>query len=670
MKRAASGSWVLLSICLVSLAFYLFFSTALRLWLGGWKYFGALYRGLSALPDPLWMQFWKRVFLPVPWDVRQLIYLGCALAMAFLITIMTWLVLGRRISFVLAIALLVPTCLIVPQTLLAFVFWPDGRGHVTRVLHLAILGFVALVLGIYSLARRSQHSKVTSREPVGSFGLWGIAFVLPVGVVFATALVVTIDSTPGYDAMAYHLPLAAGYGVSNSVLIKEHIPLNYPSNSELLLRWFIFPGNDRLDSLPCFFAALLIAVILFKLCRHLKFERQPALIAACTATAFPLLPFLAVDPNSDLIAIVPMFAALFFLIGLHRTGCEDQTYLGCLGLALGLAAGARFYLLPACAFVMFVALVIILRSRRSNFLSPDSSFNWFWFCRAILTIGFCSLVGGGFWYVRSAVLYGNPFYPISFLGLPGQPLNSINTVVGLMQKKPWLIAVYPWTETDYSIYDTGVGAVFTAIILPGLIWWPASMMRSWKSEKGRCRFERVFLYLFVLFCVLIFVSRPSQFTRQLAFGILLSFFLVAEMWVRVRGQFFRVIVFLSFIVMCFSIEKTLVGSLLYRLALPERECAERFALPAVIDKLPPARVFDAASAYLNYGCMGCDYRHEVLSLDRDPTVEDVREARPDYLLIFEKQKPLFERSLQMELVATAAASNPGESLSLYRLRPR
>jgi hypothetical protein len=670
MNQKATNSWILAAICAVSLAGYLCFSAGLRYWLSSWDYFRALYNGLSSLPDPLWIQLWKRLFSGIPWDLRQLTLLASLLALSFLVSFLAWRNMRGRINFVLSLSLFLPACLIVPQILLALLFWPDGHRRVIYANHMAILGLAAAGMFIFSLIRPGANPVKNNQEASERIGVWGIAFMVPAATVLFTALLLGIGYDPGYDAGAYHLPLAAGYGISGNIMVRHDIPFTYPSNGELLLRWFLFPGNDRLASLPSFLVALLIAAILYNLCRCLALERQPALIAACASVTFPVFPYLASIPNSDLVGIAAMLMSLIFLIGMYRTGCAEPVSICCFGLALGLAAGARLSLLPSCAFMVLALFIVMCRSEYCHFPSPDARLHWSRIVLILLTISFFALIGGCFWYLRNALIHGNPFFPISMLGMPGMPIDSISPVVGVMHDKPWLIALYPWTELGYTyIYDTGVGAVFTAIVLPGLLWWPVSMICNWKAEEGKCRFERMLAYLCVVSCFVYFVSRPSVYTRHAAFGILLSFFLVAEMWKRLRKPIFRAVVFLAFLVMCFSLEKSLAGAILYRLAIPAREGAARFGLPAAIDTLPPARIFNAAAGYLTYGCMGRDYRHEVLTLFRQARAQDIREARADYLLIRAEQKPLFETGLSLELVAEAAAANARESLLLYRVLP-
>jgi hypothetical protein len=414
----------------------------------------------------------------------------------------------------------------------------------------------------------------------------------------------------------------------------------------------------------------MIALILYKLCRLLGSGRQSALIGAATAITFPVLPFLATIPGSDLFGIAMMLSALFFLISFHRTGRADSAYLVCLGLALGLALGTRFSLLPASAFIILALLAVMLKSDHDHPTDPRLV-NWPGLCRAFIVVGLGAFIGGGYWFARNALLHGNPLYPIGVLGLSGMSLDAISPVIGAMSEKPWRIAIYPWTEIGYTyIYDTGVGAVFTAIVLPGLIWWPFSMIRNWKTERFNFLFERILVYLCVLFCGLYFLSRPSVYTRHAGFGILVSFFLVAEMWSRIRRPLFRIVLFSAYLVMCVSLEKSLTGAVLYKLATPAQEGCERFGLPPAIDQLPPSRIFNAASAHMNYGCMGRDYRHKVLSLFLVAKPQDIREAGVDYLVIFEKQKPSFEGALRLELVESKKAPDPGDSVSLYRvLRP-
>ncbi len=669
MKRELFNEKLLTVICALSLAAYLCFSTGLRFWLSAWGYFRALYTGLSLLPDSILVQWWKRMFLGIPWDPRLLGSLACLLALSFLVSWLAWKLLAGRVSFLLSIALFVPACLMVPQTLLAFLYWPDGSGRVTFAHHTAILGLIAACMVVCWLIRRGRSRAQKIVEPGGAIGPWEIAFLIPTALVVATALVAGIGNNPGYDSGAYHMPLAVSYGVSGSLATTPDITSNYPGNGELVLRWFLFAGNDRLGALPSIAALLLIAGMLYKLCRALEIERQSALIAACATITFPVLSHLAITPNPDLIGIAAMLSALLCFVTMRRSGRASMVGLGCLGLALGCAVGSRLSLLPAFAFLV-AAVIYVYRGNRSPINVAESANNKHWLIRILLPLGFGAFIGGGFWFVRNLLLHGNPFYPVRFMGLPGLPLDAVSPVVGAMKDKPWLIFTYPWTEVGYTyIYDTGVGAVFTAIIVPALIWWPISMIRNWKNEKDRLGFERVLVFLCVVFCGLYFISRPSVYTRHAAFAISLSFFLVAEMWQRYRGLLFRVVVFSSFLLMCFSLEKSLSGAILYRLAIPAHQGAERYGLPAAIDKLPPSRIFNAAAAFFNYGCMGVDYRHSVGTLFRSATPQDIVESKADYLVMYENQRPRFEKELRLELVSTVAASNPGESVSLYRILP-
>jgi hypothetical protein len=669
MKRQASGSWFLVAICTLSLAGYLFYSAGLRYWLSSWDYFLSLYHGLSMQPDPIWRQLLRRMSQGVPWEARQLAMLAGLLSLSFLVALLAWRNLKGRLNLALAAALFVPACLIVPQILLALLLWPDGRGRVTYGNHMILLGLAALGLWLYARLRPSVRP---DRQPDerDRIGFWGLAFLAPAVLIAVTALALGIGNDPGYDAGAYHLPLAAGYQKDASIAVHWDIPFTYPSNGELVLRWFLFPGNDRLAGLPDFLALLLVGVALYQLCRSLGINRQAALIASCSTITFPVLTHLSIIPNPDLIGVAPMLLALVFLLDLHRTRCADPLYFGLFGLAAGLGAGARLSLLPVCAFLAGGLLFVMIRSERCHLVPDEFRLDWRWISRSFLIAGMCAFFGGGFWYLRNALIHGNPVFPVSVLGLPGMPLDAISPVIGVMSEKPWLILFYPWAETGYTyIYDTGVGAVFTAIVLPGLIWWPFAFYRDRKNPAGGFRAERLLVYLCIVFCMAYFVSRPSVYTRHAAFGILLSFFLVAEMWQHLRSRTIRAAVFLSFLVMFFPLEKSLAGSLLYRLAMPEREGAARFRLPPEIDTLPPARIFNAAQGNLNYGLMGRDYRHQVMTRFRVIQPREVREFRAEYVLIREEQKAEYTRALNLELVAAAAAAEPKDALLLYRILP-
>jgi hypothetical protein len=669
MKREILHEKLLTLTCAMSLAAYLAFSAGIRYWLSSWEYFRALYLGLKSQSDPISVQLWKRMFWGVTWDFHSLCLLAMLLVISFAIAWLAWLLLRGEVGFFQSIALFVPACMMFPQTILAFIFWPDGMGYITAANHMAILVLLAFGMIIYWLIWGRSRSQTGYLDKCGgSIGVWGLAFLIPAGIIVVTAFIASFGNNPGYDSLAYHMPLAVSYGISGSLATTSDITSNYPGNGELVLRWLIFPGNDRLGAISSFAALLLIAGILYKLCRALEFERQPALIAACAMLTFPVLPHLTMTPNPDLIGIAEMLTALLILVKLWRNNRASHISLGCLGIALGCGIGSRLSLLPAFAIIIIAVIVIINRINRTHLDSREGAKSNRRLIYALLSIALGALIGGGFWFVRNMVTQGNPLYPIGFMGLPGMPLDAISPVVGIMKDKPWLIFTYPWTEVGYTyIYDTGLGAVFTAIIIPSLIWWPISIIRNWKNEKGKLGSKRILVFLCIICCGLYFLSRPSVYTRHAAFAISLSFFLIAEMWRRYRGFLFRSVVFLSFLVMCFSIEKSLAGSILYRLAIPAKQGAERYGLPAAIDNLPPSRIFNAAAAFLNYGCMGVDFRHKVETLFSIATPKDVLQSKADYLVIYENQKPKFENKLRLELVSTAIAANFGDSISLYRI---
>ncbi|MBN2320798.1 MAG: hypothetical protein JXR49_17090 [Acidobacteria bacterium] len=669
MNRRISGSWILVIICALSLAGYLLFSAGLRYWLSSLDYFQALYQGLSLRPDPLWRQIGSQMTRGVPWDPSHMGMLAGLLLLSLFITLLAWRCLKGRLNLTVAFALFMPTCLIVPQSLLAMLFWPDGRGQVTYGHHMILLSLTALGLFLYVLIRKPGGKKTEKHAGRGRAGWWGLVFLVPVSLIAITALLLGIGNHPGYDAGAYHLPLAAGYAISNSIPLEMNAPFTYPSNAELILRWFLLPGNDRLAALPDWIAMILIPLLLYRLCLSLNISRQAAIAASCAAITFPVLTHLSIIPNPDLIGIVPTLVALILLLELHRTRCADPVYFGLFGLAFGLAAGTRLSLLPACLFLAGGLLLVMLRNDRSQSEKGRFGINWRWIFRSLLITGSCAFAGSGFWYLRNALVHQNPFFPVSMFGLPGMPLDAISPVIGIMSEKPWMIALYPWTETGYTyIYDTGIGAVFAAIVLPGLVWWPIAHFSKRNNDEEKFRFERMLVYLCILFCLAYFVSRPSVYTRHGAFAILLSFFVAAEMWQRLKPKTFRVLFLIAFLVMCVPLEKSLSGSLLYRLAIPQREGAARFELPAAIDALPPSRIFNAAEGHLTYGCMGRDYRHKVITRFRAIQPQELRSFQADYVLIREDQKAEYTGALNLELVASGAAANPADALLLYRIQ--
>jgi hypothetical protein len=90
-------------------------------------------------------------------------------------------------------------------------------------------------------------------------------------------------------------------------------------------------------------------------------------------------------------------------------------------------------------------------------------------------------------------------------------------------------------------------------------------------------------------------------------------------------------------------------------------------VPAVVDSLPPARIFNATSASNRYALLGRDYRHEVITMFAPAKPADVKTTGAEYVLLNAAQLSSFNAENALELVKRGPALASGDTLSLWRV---
>ena len=136
-------------------------------------------------------------------------------------------------------------------------------------------------------------------------------------------------------------------------------------------------------------------------CGRLGAGRSASVVATCWfASSTPLLLF-SFEPNVDTIFVAGyLVAAYFFVEATQGEGDTCACWLGALaaGAALGTKAVGVVFVPPLLAVAMIAVLVqaVPVRTRVQRAL--------------VIVLG--PLVSGGFWYLRNALLTGNPLYPL------------------------------------------------------------------------------------------------------------------------------------------------------------------------------------------------------------------------------------------------------------------
>src|SRR6187551_1439263 len=228
----------------------------------------------------------------------------------------------------------------------------------------------------------------------------------------------------GFDSTWYHGPFAAGFFQGGDTwglhfIAPQFLAWFYPANAEIFhaVGMLAF-GRDLLS--PPLNLGWFIGCLVACWCIGRPYKVAPwSLALGAVALSLPVLSDQAGEARNDMVGIFFLLAAVAVALNAWSLRGDDKSGLptGALivvGLAAGLAAGAKLnFLLPAAVLVLGLA-VIAPAGRRA---------------RAFLAGGLSAVAGGGYWYLRNLVHSGNPLPwfdnlgPIS-LAAPDQGLGG------------------------------------------------------------------------------------------------------------------------------------------------------------------------------------------------------------------------------------------------------
>jgi 4-amino-4-deoxy-L-arabinose transferase-like glycosyltransferase len=265
---------------------------------------------------------------------------------------------------------------------------------------------VALAAATRRMAPRPAGGE-QAREPLTT---------LDVACVFALAAALLLRAWTGlgkttflYDTLSYHLHVPATWLAERRLVIVPAVfgdpsSAYAPSNLELWFAFLLAPlHSDYLAGTGQLPFAGLAALAIAGAVREGGGRRTAALTAALLFLLIPEAWQQARTAMTDLGMAALLLASLPFSLRAARQ--ERGGDLLTAATAIGLAAGTKYVALPlALPFA-----VVAIRSARSG--RPRR--------RVVLAAGALVLATGGFWYLRNALVTGNPFYPVATLGFPG-----------------------------------------------------------------------------------------------------------------------------------------------------------------------------------------------------------------------------------------------------------
>ncbi len=507
-------------------------------------------------------------------------------------------------------------------------------GQLTRWGVGSLLALLVLAEAGYSRWKPGQPQPTQPLEQqAGDHGLWNLLgqFLFGLAIIMGLWPAITSGTLFGWDILSYHAVAPAWWLQSGSLdLHPFNFQAYYPLAAELQSLWFMLPhGIDTHANLACVLWVGILISAWAVLMTRLRQRTWLGALALCACLSSPQvagrLPFFT---SSDL----AMGSLLFAMHALCWRGTsadenDSRARLFLSGLAGGLAVGIKITAAPH--------LVIAgLYWSRGGLGGPIQS-------RALrFTSG--ALLGGGFWYVRNAVLTGNPFFPAA-LGPFDGPFDAAaqhgTSLVGLIEKglpagQDWL---HVWSQ--FINWPAHLGY----LALGGLA---IGALRVIRCPQGSVKAHHAMLLASALVFLALFpwqpfsaaanrpAAPPLYLARYLTFPFMVGLALVPSAWTAVhgspplhpmgRGGFHRglrgpqlAVALISLLVLCVwrTEEKTLASTRsLHSVSRPLS------AGWKAIESLPPgtrlaAQSFDPPSHTLVYPLFGRRYQLRPTAID-------------------------------------------------------
>lgn len=308
--------------------------------------------------------------------------------------------------------------------------------------------------------------------------------LLVVGGFAALALLLAGSWPQGFEARAYHVPLAVRVLHEGTLRIWDGSWMHaYPINMSLWAGLWIYLLPERLVALANLPLLALCAVALFALARGAGADRNAALLVACGLVTIPLFSFGALQASADLGGVAFITIAAYFVL-MRPLPALASAALG--GLAAGLAFGFKsLHLVP----LGLLGAAMLFGSARGGRLAQRLG--------ALGVYALAALLPMAYWLIRNYLERGNPLYPVFVPGVfdwlgwaapADQHLlsNSGNQREWVSASWRWLL--YPWQEGHAAgqnfKHSSGLGPFFAATVPVALLLGPVA---AWVRPAGEGR---------------------------------------------------------------------------------------------------------------------------------------------------------------------------------------
>ncbi len=334
----------------------------------------------------------------------------------------------------------------------------------------------------------------------------------------------------GIDDLCYHLPAVFEYYRSHEIrLLPLFTPqFAFPENAELLFLWPVLFTHDQgmVDAANVPFV-LLSVLTLYALARHFSLPKRDALFAALLYAFCPVVLMQAGVNYVDIIVSAFLLLSIYFTLRYS----EDQHWLDATlaGLSIGLLCGMK-YTAPFLVLPLQFLMVPALRKGRWRHAA------------AYLSI---MLLAGGWWYLRNAVVLGEPMFPVHVHARVPEGLVNLRggTIFqNIHYNLPYWIARYLLQDARVGTYDGGFGLVFWGM---GLSSWLYVTFHSMFIRRTS-GIPRLIVLSYVPIGFILLLSMPPRFIeyngRLAMFVVAVGLFAFTEVLAAIHERVYKGII--------------------------------------------------------------------------------------------------------------------------------
>lgn len=390
----------------------------------------------------------------------------------------------------------------------------------------AAAAFTAISLVAAALFGRSFRAEAADvRRPGRAGGPSGVLLPLTTAVALGwTALVwirlwlLAARRAPyDWDGLYYHLPALHEWAVAGRVAWLASPPdvpfVNYPLGVEAttFLLHRLHGAESLLNAGNLWYWPLAVLAVVV-IAGRLGASPAWAWLAGALVPGSPVLVAQSLTCYTDPAFAATVLASLAatMLVLFPAGGARAGTW-ALWGAALGLMAGAKGSGVPF-ALVDVVLVVAVLAWRERGAIAR----RW---PQLLLAAG-AALATGGYWYLRNALLTGNPVHPIRvaighkviFPGYDHVQFSEANLPAWLAAYPAWLRLPVSWLQLDAPIHGYaptgGLGYLWLVACVPAIV-----VLTVLAARRRRDRFAAEFLFLAGLVALLLAAQTSSWWAR-------------------------------------------------------------------------------------------------------------------------------------------------------------